>query len=455
MGILLMRAGLLFTGAEEIPDGWLLARDGVIAEVGSGQPPPADEVLSLPSCLAVPGLVNAHDHMYQWATRGYVPDGGLFEWLRALYPVWAQIDADTVRVAARAAMARLLLSGCTLSTDHHYVFPHGQMGIFEALVETSRELGLRFHPCRGSMSLGESKGGLPPDSVVEDEDAILAHTEEMISKFHDPGPGAMCRVVVAPCSPFSVTPQLMRESAELARRHGVRLHTHLAETLDEERFCQEHFGKRPFELMQDLGWTGGDVWFAHGIHFDDAEIGHVASSRTGVAHCPSSNMRLGAGACRVEDLVRAGAVVGLGVDGAASNEDANLAGEVHQALLMARTRAAMEGREDAATALSARDAWRLATAGGAECLGRDDCGSLTAGKCADVAFFRLDDLAHAGMDDPLAALALAPPARAEAVVVNGKIVVREGRLLTGDEALIARDLAAESKRLASRASARP
>jgi cytosine/adenosine deaminase-related metal-dependent hydrolase len=453
---LLLRAGLLFTGAgQEIQNGWLLARDGVIAEVGSGQPPAADEVLSLPNCLAVPGLVNAHDHMYQWATRGYVPDGGLFEWLRALYPVWAQIDADTVRVAARAAMARLLLSGCTLSTDHHYVFPRGQMGIFEALVETSRELGLRFHPCRGSMSLGESKGGLPPDSVVEDEDAILAHTEEMISKFDDPALGSMCRVVVAPCSPFSVTPQLMRDSAELARRHGVRLHTHLAETLDEERFCQEHFGKRPFELMQDLGWTGDDVWFAHGIHFDDAEIGHVASSRTGVAHCPSSNMRLGAGACRVADLVAAGAIVGLGVDGAASNEDANLAGEVHQALLMARTRAAMEGREDAATALSARDAWRLATAGGAECLGRDDCGALTAGKCADVAFFRLDDLAHAGMDDPLAALALAPPARAEAVVVNGKIVVRESRLLTGDEALIARDLAAESKRLASRASARP
>ena len=234
--------------------------------------------------LNLPGLVNAHDHMYQWATRGYVPDGGLFEWLRALYPVWARIDADTVRIAARAAMARLLLAGCTLSTDHHYVFPHGSKGIFEALVETASELGLRFHPCRGSMSLGESKGGLPPDSVVEEEDAILAHTEEMIHRFHDPAPGAMCRVVVAPCSPFSVTPQLMRDSAELARRHGVRLHTHLAETLDEERFCLDRFGKRPLELMQDLGWTGDDVWFAHGIHFNDTEVGQVAKSRTGVAH---------------------------------------------------------------------------------------------------------------------------------------------------------------------------
>ena len=447
---LLLRAGHLFTGADEIENGWIFARDGVITEVGSGQKPAADEVVDLPNCLAVPGLVNAHDHMYQWATRGYVPDGGLFEWLRALYPVWEQIDADTVRIAARAAMARLLLSGCTLSADHHYVFPSGRAGLFEALVEAARELGLRFHPCRGSMSLGESKGGLPPDSVVEEPDAILAHTEEMIRRFHDPGPGSMCRVVVAPCSPFSVTPELMRDSADLARRHGVRLHTHLAETLDEERFCLDRFGQRPLDIMEDFGWTGGDVWFAHGIHFNDVEVARVAESGTGVAHCPSSNMRLGAGACRVEDLVHAGAKVGLGVDGAASNEDSNLAMELHQALLIARMRASMEGRLDAATALDARGAWRLATAGGAACLGREDCGALEPGKCADVAFFRLDDLAHAGMSDPLAGLALAPPARAEAVVVNGRAVVRDGRLLTGDETTIATQLAAESKRLQAR-----
>jgi len=445
---LLLRAGLVFTGAgQDIENGWLLARDGFITEVGSDPPPAADDVLNLPNCVAVPGLVNAHDHMYQWATRGYVPDGGLFEWLRALYPVWANIDADTVRLAARAAMARLLLSGCTLSTDHHYVFPRGREGIFEALVETASELGLRFHPCRGSMSLGESKGGLPPDSVVEDEDAILADTEEKIHDFHDPALGSMCRVVVAPCSPFSVTPELMRESAALARRHGVRLHTHLAETLDEERFCLERFGKRPLELMQDLDWTGDDVWFAHGIHFNEDEIADVAATGTGVAHCPSSNLRLGAGICRVSDLVRAGARVGLGVDGAASNEDSNLATELHQALLVARGRSAMQGDPDAATALDARGAWRLATAGGAACLGRDDCGTLEPGKCADVAFFRIDDLAHAGIDDPLAGLALAPPPRAEAVVVNGAIVVRDGRLLTGDENQIARDIAVESKRL--------
>jgi cytosine/adenosine deaminase-related metal-dependent hydrolase len=444
---LLLRAGLLFTGAQEIENGWLLAREGIVAEVGSGRPPAADEVLDLPNCVAMPGLVNAHDHMYQWATRGYVPDGTLFEWLRALYPVWARMDADTVRVAARAAMARLLLSGCTLSTDHHYVFPKGRAGIFEALVETARELGLRFHPSRGSMSLGESQGGLPPDSVVEEEDAILVHTEEMIRRFHDPAIGSMCRVVVAPCSPFSVTPQLMRDSAELARRHGVRLHTHLAETLDEERFCKEKFGKRPLELMEDLGWTGDDVWFAHGIHLSDAEVVRVAKDGTGVAHCPSSNARLGAGVCRVEDLVRAGAKVGLGVDGAASNEDSNLAVEVHQALFMARARAALGGRIDAPAALDARGAWRLAAAGGAACLGRDDCGTLEAGKCADVAFFRVDDLAHAGVRDRLAGLALAPPARAEAVVVNGSVVVRDGNLLTGDEGEIAREISVVARRL--------
>ena len=444
---LLLRAGLVATGHSELERGWVLADGGTIVEVGSGPPPPADSVIDEPNCVAMPGLVNAHDHMYQWATRGYVPDGTLFEWLTALYPVWARIDADVVRVAARAAMARLLLSGCTLSTDHHYVFPRGQHGIFDALVATAREMGLRFHPCRGSMSLGQSKGGLPPDSVVEDEDFILADTEALIKRFHDPKPGSMCRVVVAPCSPFSVTPALMRDSAALARRHSVRLHTHLAETLDEERFCIERFGRRPMELMEDLGWTGDDVWYAHGIHLNDAEVNRVAETRSGIAHCPSSNMRLGAGACRVEDLVRVGAHVGLGVDGSASNEDANLAAEVHQALFLARLRAAMLGRDDAPHALDARGAWRLATQGGAQCLGRDDCGTLEPGKCADVALFRVDDLAHAGVKDLVAALALSAPPRAHTVLVNGRIVVRDGRLLTADEDEVARDIAATSRRL--------
>lgn len=440
---LLVRAGLVWTGVSEIEHGWLLVREGKIAEVGSGEPPRADDVLDEPNCLAMPGLVNAHDHMYQWATRGYVPDGTLFEWLRALYPVWARIDAETVRVAARAAMARLLLSGCTLSADHHYVFPHGRAGIFQALVDAAHELGLRFHPCRGSMSLGESSGGLPPDSVVEKEDAILTHTEAMIARFHDPRPGSMCRVVVAPCSPFSVTPGLMRDSAALARKHpGVRLHTHVAETLDEERYCVETYGRRPVEMMEDLGWTGDDVWYAHGIHLNDVEVDLIARTRTGIAHCPSSNMRLGAGICRLHDLVRSGARVGLGVDGAASNEDANLMAEAHQAMLLARV------SELSPIAVDARTALRLATIGGAQCLGRDDCGMLEPGKSADVACFRVDDLAHSGIQDLVAAIALAPPAQAQSVVVNGRVVVRGGRLLTGDEDEIAREVGAVSARLA-------
>jgi cytosine/adenosine deaminase-related metal-dependent hydrolase len=445
---LLVRAGLLVTGSgAELEGGWLLCRDGWVAKIGTGPPPSAEERLELPGCVAVPGLVNGHDHMYQWATRGYAPSGKLFDWLRALYPVWAEIDAEVVRAAARAATSRLLLSGCTLSSDHHYVFPAGRPGILEALVEAASELGIRFHPCRGSMSLGESDGGLPPDRVVQREDDILADTETSIDRHHDPSPGSMCRLAVAPCSPFSVTPNLMRESAALARRRGVRLHTHIAETLDEERFCAERFGMRPLELMEELGWLGDDVWFAHGIHLSRAEVHRLAESRTGIAHCPSSNMRLGAGACPVEELVGAGARVGLGVDGAASNEDGSLVAEVHQAVLLARLRAALLGREDAATALDGRQAWELASAGGAACLGREDCGKLEVGKCADVALFRVDDLAHTGIGDPLQALALSPPARAEAVVVNGRVVVREGRLLTADEEAVTRELGVACGRL--------
>ncbi len=438
-----LRAGLLVTGTgREIEGGWLLARDGLIDEIGSGPLPEADVVVDEPNCVAMPGLVNAHDHMYQWATRGYEPDGTLFEWLQALYPVWARIDAEVVRAASRAAMARLLLSGCTLSMDHHYVFPPGRGGIFEAMVEAARELGLRFHPARGSMSLGRSRGGLPPDEAVEEEDAILADTQEKLRRYHDPSTGSMCRVVVAPCSPFSVTPDLMRESAALARRHGARLHTHVAETLDEERFCLERFRRRPVEMMEELEWTGDDVWYAHGIHLSDQEVGRVAATRTGIAHCPSSNMRLGAGMCRVDDLLRAGARVGLGVDGAASNEDSNLAMEAHQALLLARARVSNP------QALDARTVWRLASKGGAECLGRDDCGTLEPRKCADVACFRADDLAHAGIKDLVAGLALAPPARAQTVMVNGRVVVRDGRLLTADEQTITHELVAASRRLA-------
>jgi cytosine/adenosine deaminase-related metal-dependent hydrolase len=445
---LIVRVGLLATGTgAQVTDAWLRSRNGMIVEIGSGDAPDAGEVLDLRSCVAVPGLVNSHDHLYQWATRGYATSAGLFGWLTELYPVWARLDADVVRAAARAAMGRLLLSGCTLTADHHYVFPPGRAGIFEALVESARELGIRFHPCRGSMSLGRSRGGLPPDEIVEDEEKILADTEELAGRHHDPKRGSMCRVVVAPCSPFSVTPGLMRESASLARRLGLRLHTHLAETVDEDAYCLERFGRRPLDLLEDLDWVADDVWVAHGVHFDASDVNRLALARMGVAHCPSSNMRLGSGACPVAELVAAGVPVGLGVDGAASNEDYHLTGEVRQALLLARLRAALLNDLQAASALDGRTAWRLATSGGAACLGRDDCGTLEVGKCADLAIFRVDDLAHSGMSDPLEALALAPPPRAEAVVVNGRVVVREGRLLTAEEDELARDLRVAAERL--------
>jgi cytosine/adenosine deaminase-related metal-dependent hydrolase len=445
---LVVRAGLLVTGAgEELSSGWVRAVDGEIAEVGSGDlPRGADETLDEPGCVLVPGLVNAHDHLYQWGTRGLAATEGLFGWLRTLYPIWAGLDAEVAGAAARAAIARLLRSGCTLTSDHHYVFPRGREGILEALVGAARELGIRFQPSRGSMSLGASQGGLPPDEIVESHDAILAATEDAVAALHDPAPGSMCRLSVAPCSPFSVTLDLLRDSAELARRHGLRLHTHLAETVDEEAYCQERFGKRPVELLDDVGWLGPDVWVAHAIHLADAEVSRLGATRTGVAHCPSSNERLGAGACRVADLLDAGAPVGLGVDGAASNEDANLAGEVRQALLLARLRAALLGQSGAAATLTPRGAWDLAW-GGAACLGRDDVSAIVPGRRCDVALFRVDDLVHSGMPDPLEALALASPPGADTVVVEGRVVVREGRLLTADEDALARELADASRRM--------
>lgn len=445
---LVVRAGSLVTGTGiQLEGGWLRSRQGEIVEIGSGPPPEAGEVLDLPNCVMIAGLVNTHDHMYQWATRGCAPSSGLFAWLKELYPVWAGIDAEIVRVAARAAIGRLLLAGCTMTTDHHYIFPAGRPGVFEALVVAGRELGIRFHPCRGSMDLGESQGGLPPDSVVEDLDTILDETERVVAKYHDPAPGSMLRVAIAPCSPFSVTPRLMTESAGLARRLGVHLHTHLAETVDEEEFCVARFGRRPLELLEEWGWLGPDVWLAHGVHFSGDEIAHLGRTRTGIAHCPSSNMRLGSGACPAGELVAAGARVGLGVDGAASNEDYDLLAEVHQALLLARLRASMLGIRDAAGALTPSGAFALGTQGGARVLGREEVGTIEVGKRADVALYRADDLGRGGISDPLAAIALAPPARAEAVVVDGRVVVRDGRLLTADEEGLAREICAASERL--------
>jgi cytosine/adenosine deaminase-related metal-dependent hydrolase len=418
--------------------------DGRIAAVGAGpasRVDPAARRVDATGCLATPGLVNTHHHLYQWVTRGLAQQDILFGWLTTLYPVWARIDAEAVRAAAAAGLGWLALSGCTTSTDHHYVFPRDGGDVLAAEVDAARRIGLRFHPCRGSMDLGASAGGLPPDSVVEDTDAALAATEAAIDTFSDPAPDSMLRIAVAPCSPFSVTPRLMREAADLARRRGVRLHTHLAETVEEEEFCRATHGCTPAEYAERLGWLGDDVWLAHGVHLDDAAVARLAATGTGVAHCPSSNARLGAGLARVRDLLDAGVPVGLGVDGAASQEGGQLGAELRQALYAARLRGGP-------AALSAREALALGTIGGARCLGRDaDLGSLEPGKLADVALWRLDGLGHAGIADPVAALVFGPPAPVELLLVGGRPVVERGELRTADAGALARDADAVARRL--------
>lgn len=429
----------------EIASGHLIAQDGVVVALGEGPAPAAARdgatVIDAAGCLLTPGLVNTHHHLYQSTTRGWAPDEGLFAWLTALYPVWALIDETIEWAAARAGLASLVLSGCTTSSDHHYLYPRGAGDLFGVAVEAARSIGLRFHPARGSMDLGHSKGGLPPDEVTEELGDILAATEDAIDRFHDPSFGSMLRVAVAPCSPFSASGDLMATSAELARAMGVRLHTHLAETLDEGAYCLEHFGMRPLELMAELGWLGDDVWLAHCVHLNADEAGFLAHSGTGAAHCPSSNCRLGAGVAPVRELLDAGARVGLGVDGAASNESGDLNVELRAALLMARARGG-------AGAMTTREALALATIGGARCLGRaDEIGSLEAGKLADLALWRLDDLGHAGIEDPVAALVLGPPRKPDTVIVGGVALVASGHLVTADEETIARDAARAAHRL--------
>ncbi len=434
----------------EYPTGHVVVSGNRIAAVAAGPAP--TELLAVPEvrrvdargCLATPGLVNTHHHLYQWVTRGMAADATLFGWLTTLYPVWAGIDAEIVRTAATGSLAWLASTGCTTTTDHHYVFPSGGGDLLAAEIEAAAVVGLRFHPTRGSMDLGQSRGGLPPDSVVEDRDTILAACEAAIDRHHDPGFDAMVRIAVAPCSPFSVTAELLTESAELARRRGVLMHTHLAETLDEQEFCAQRFGCSPVEYMERLGWLGADVWFAHGIHLDDAAVALLGRTRTGVAHCPSSNARLGAGICRSADLHAAGARVGLGVDGAASNEASSMIEEVRHAVLFAR---AVGGP----TAMTVRTALELATLGGAAVLGRSaEIGSLEPGKLADVALWRIDGLGHADVVDPVAALVLGPPAPLERLLVNGKAVVEAGRLATVDQDGLAREVAVASSTLLHR-----
>lgn len=422
----------------ELSSGYVVVDGERIVAVGDGAAPVVEgaRVVDGHGCLVTPGLVNTHNHLYQWVTRGLAADETLFEWLTALYPVWGGIDAESVNVSAQGALAWLARTGCTTASDHHYVFPRGGGDVFAAEIEAARSVGLRFHPARGSMDLGRSQGGLPPDHVVEDRDAALAATEEAIAKWHDPSPGSMLQVAVAPCSPFSVTGELMREAAELGRRKGVRLHTHLGETMDEDAFCRAHFGCSPLEYAESLGWSGPDVWYAHGIHFDDAEVKRIGAASTGVAHCPSSNARLGAGIARAADLRAAGASVGLGVDGAASNEAGSLVEEVRHAVLFARAKNGPRG-------MPVRDALEMATIGGAAVLGRsDEIGSVEVGKLADLALWRMDTLAHAGITDPVAALVLGSPPPLELLLVGGRPVVENDTVTTVDEADLAARMAA-------------
>ena len=407
--------------------GYLYAEDGEIRRVGSGAArlPKADRVIDGRHAIAIPGLVNTHHHLYQTLTRAYAPaaNAKLFDWLRTLYPIWAKLDEECVHVAALAGMAELLLSGCTTTSDHHYLFPRGRGNLIEAQIEAAQRIGMRFHATRGSMSVGRSAGGLPPDAVVQGEERILRDCERLIGKYHDAAPGSMLRLALAPCSPFSVSPELMRASADLARRRGVRLHTHLAETRDEEAYCLSRFGKRPLDLLEDVGWLGGDTWLAHGIFFNRGEVKRLGHAGVGIAHCPSSNMRLGSGIAPVAALRRAGCPVGIGVDGSASNDSSHMLAEVRQALLLQRVR-------HGAGALAVSEALRMATVEGARCLGRDDIGTLEPGKRADVAMFDLRGAGYSGAGDAVSALLLCAPAQVDTLVVEGRVVVEGGELRT-------------------------
>ena len=414
---------------KEIFDGYVLIQDDRIEVVGEGTLPGSikiDRMLEMRGRVILPGLVNTHHHLPQTLTRNVprVQEAPLFRWLQDLYEVWRGADADAVDVAVRVGLAELLLTGCTTTSDHLYLFPKGQERLIDVEIQAARELGIRFHPTRGSMSRGKSQGGLPPDDVVQDEAAILEDSKRLIREYHDAKPRAMTRIALAPCSPFSVTDALMRKSAELAREHGVRLHTHLAETKDEDEYCQKVYACRPTEYLRRLGWLGSDVWLAHWVHLNDHEINTFAYTRTSVAHCPSSNLRLGSGIAPVRRMLAAGVNVGLGVDGSASNDCSNMLAETRQALLAHRL------ADDPAKWVTAREVLWMATRGGAKCLGRDDIGSLEPGKAADLIAIDTRRLSYAGAgSDILAAIVFSPwPEPVNLAMVNGAIVVEGGEL---------------------------
>ncbi|WP_158017015.1 8-oxoguanine deaminase [Mycobacterium basiliense] len=432
--------------AAEFSPGHVVVEDDLIVAVGDGPAPeaPGATVVDGRGCLVTPGLVNTHDHLYQWITRGYAQDNSLFEWLTVLYPVWGQLDAELQFAAASAALARLALTGCTTTTDHHYVFPRSGGDLLGAGIAAAQRIGIRFHPTRGSMDLGVSSGGLPPEHTVEDIDTILTACQQAVDTHHDPGFGSMLQIALAPCSPFSVTGDLMRQSALLARDLGVRLHTHLAETRDEEEFCLAQFGARPVDYVESLGWLGEDVWLAHCVHLSDSDINRFAATGTGVAHCPTSNGRLGAGIAPVTELLAADVAVGLGVDGGCTEHRA-MANELREATLAARFRLGPG-------ALSARQALRMATVGGARCLGRErELGSLEPGKLADIALWQVDGLGLADVVDPVWALVYGPSAPLRLLLVNGKTVVADGELRTADTAAVAREARTAAATLRRRA----
>lgn len=415
----------------------LYIKNGFIQAIGDTHelPATADEVLDLAGHIVFPGLINTHHHFYQTLTRA-VPaaqDANLFNWLVTLYPIWARMTPEDIRISTQTALSELALSGCTTGSDHLYLFPNGSK--LDDEIEAAAGVGLRLHASRGSMSLGESQGGLPPDSVVDTEEDILADSQRLIETYHDPNPGSMVQIVLAPCSPFSVTTELMRQSAVLAREYGVHLHTHLAETADEEDFCLEMFGHRPVAYMQEVDWIGNDVWFAHSVHVNSEEIQLYADTGCGVAHCPSSNMRLASGIAPILEMLTMGVKVGLGVDGSASNDSSHLLAEARQAMLIARLGAGLAGAsrsdEDAPPLITARQVLEIATRGGAAVLGRTDIGSLKVGKCADLFAINLNRLDYAGaLHDPVAAALFCAPQKVDVNIVGGKVIVKDAQLTT-------------------------
>ncbi len=446
-GLLIKNARYLVSMDEErreLKNHSILIEDGIIIRVEADiEPEPNWEVVNAEHMWVFPGLINTHHHFYQALTRclGEVQEAELFPWLKTLYPIWARLTPAGVRAGTRVALAELIKSGCTTASDHHYVFPRGQdPHLIDQQIEAAGEMGVRFHPCRGSMSRGEDEGGLPPREVVQKEEEILEDSRRLIEKYHDPRPYSMCQIVLAPCSPFSVTPELLRETAVLARQYGVRCHTHLAETADEDDYCQKELGLRPLEFMEKMGWTGPDVWYAHGIHFQDEELEVLARTGTGVAHCPVSNQKLSSGVARIPEMLKLGVRVGLAVDGSASNDASNMLLEMKSALLLHKLYWGVD-------ALDARGVLEMATRGGARLLGRPELGSIAPGQAADLFLVDARRVGFAGaQSDPVTALLTCGDAlQADLTLIGGRIVVREGKLTEIDEEEINREAVARSR----------